>query len=403
MMKNQRSLNRIVYVDLKGRIATINPDGTDNMVLTGTQRIFQFPAWSPTETHVVAVGNNENGGGLYVFGMEGNPMYGTTEIYYSHRHMPFYHYWSPDGRFISFLTTDPNGFGLRIASLERLRSQLIATGQPLFWMWADPRNSLFVHAGGSGELAPRLAFLTADGKKWGENIAQPGYFNAPGISTNGRFWSYAILDENEKPQLIVEDSETRQQRAVIQKGMLALTWSPTEPKLAFTSPNLPNMQPHGPLFVFDVEKNHTYRLVDDSVLAFFWAPDGRHIAYLTLAKPDSKQILTLDHTMFTNGVVPHSMGHYFDDDTLTFSLHVVTLETKSSRRLIDFSPPPTFVNQYLPFFDQYALSHRLWSPDSSSIVLPHVTDDTAVLKVVPLNGDPARELVEGFMPSWSQH
>ena len=35
-------------------------------------------------------------------------------------------------------------------------------------------------------------------------------------------------------------------------------------------------------------------------------------------------------------------------------------------------PGQVFVDQLLPYFDQYALSHDLWAPDSSSILLPTV-------------------------------
>ena len=63
---------------------------------------------------------------------------------------------------------------------------------------------------------------------------------------------------------------------------------------------------------------------------------------------------------------------------------------------------PLFINQVLPYFDQYALSHRLWSPDGSSILLPVVGEDgTESLHVVPADGSPVRVLAPGSMGFWS--
>ena len=63
---------------------------------------------------------------------------------------------------------------------------------------------------------------------------------------------------------------------------------------------------------------------------------------------------------------------------------------------------PLFVNQVLPYFDQYALSHRVWSPDASSILLPVIGDDgTERLEVLPADGSAPRVLAPGSMGFWS--
>jgi TolB protein len=61
-----------------------------------------------------------------------------------------------------------------------------------------------------------------------------------------------------------------------------------------------------------------------------------------------------------------------------------------------------FVNQLLPYFDQYALSHRLWSPDGASILLPLV--DAAgrdQVVVVPADGSGPRPITGGAKAFWS--
>ena len=61
-----------------------------------------------------------------------------------------------------------------------------------------------------------------------------------------------------------------------------------------------------------------------------------------------------------------------------------------------------FLNQVLPFFDQYALSHRFWSADGTSIVLP-LDDDQGVSRVtvLPADGSEARVVGAGAIGFWS--
>ena len=63
-------------------------------------------------------------------------------------------------------------------------------------------------------------------------------------------------------------------------------------------------------------------------------------------------------------------------------------------------PGRLFVDQYLTYFDQYATSHQLWAPDSSSILIP-VDDATGShLRLVPRAGGTAK-LLDGVMGAWS--
>jgi TolB protein len=62
----------------------------------------------------------------------------------------------------------------------------------------------------------------------------------------------------------------------------------------------------------------------------------------------------------------------------------------------------------LPFFDQYALSHRIWSPNSDAVVLPIAesdeTADIAGIYIVPIarRSGPPRRIAEGAIAFWSQ-
>ena len=97
-----------------------------------------------------------------------------------------------------------------------------------------------------------------------------------------------------------------------------------------------------------------------------------------------------------------------DEPDLWLNLWVVDIESGEETLLVTFEPVDVFVNQFLPFFDQYAKSHRIWSPDSDALVLP-------VMRLLPGGGKlpkicivPAspevgrmREVAEGVMAFWS--
>jgi hypothetical protein len=60
------------------------------------------------------------------------------------------------------------------------------------------------------------------------------------------------------------------------------------------------------------------------------------------------------------------------------------------------------VGEFLPYFDQYALSHRVWAPDSSAILLPLV-DDAGQDQLVSLEADgrPSPHVFDGTVGFWS--
>ena len=60
-----------------------------------------------------------------------------------------------------------------------------------------------------------------------------------------------------------------------------------------------------------------------------------------------------------------------------------------------------FVQQILPYFDQYALSHHLWSPDGASIVLPLVSADGIVhLTSIRADGSETLPVTVGISAFW---
>ena len=63
-------------------------------------------------------------------------------------------------------------------------------------------------------------------------------------------------------------------------------------------------------------------------------------------------------------------------------------------------PGRVYINQFLTYFDQYSVSHQLWAPDSSSILMPIEAAGTTSIEVLPRTGKAARTF-EGAMAFWS--
>ena len=83
---------------------------------------------------------------------------------------------------------------------------------------------------------------------------------------------------------------------------------------------------------------------------------------------------------------------------LTF-VDVATGDVRSDRtvRLAD-----DFVGTILPYFDQYALSHRIWAPDSTSIVLPLVdSNDRSRAVVLGADGADGRPVADAIDAFWA--
>ena len=395
---------RIAYVTPAGELATLEPDGSQTRVLAEAGR-YQFPAWSPDGERIAVIGADAEGAA--VFSVQDAARSEPVRHYSSQREAPIYLYWSPDSQTISFLANRPEvGLALHLAPVSGdnpEESRLLSTGSPFYWQWTEDAQQLFVHAGLAGENA-RLGFMAAAEDNLSENLTQnsavPGLFQAPGISASGDYIAYAELDASQSGRVVLTSRTARGEsaetvREVPHQGLVALSWSPTEDKLALMSPPAAAPHTYGPIRLLDAKTGDLTTLVEEVAVAFFWSPDGTKIAYLSpLSDEGGGQQARAPMMQVSTSAQPRA--------PLLLNLSVVDVASGVSERLTTFAPSPLFVGQYLPFFDQYALSHRLWSPQSDALALPMLAADgaTSQVVVVPLQGE-SRPIAPGDMPSWS--
>lgn len=392
--------DRIAFVNNSGGVATVSPNGEGLRTLTQSGQRFQFPAWSPEGARIAAIGVSREGAGVYVV----EDVAGETAVnerYFSRFLSPIYLYWSPDGRYLSFIANHTDGgLALYLAQAEGSPNpRVLSTGSPFYWHWFSSSEQILIHSGGVGENA-RLALLDVNGGGLDENIAAPGFFQAPAISANGRFWAYAEEQQGGNSWLAVWDRQTDAIERRRHAGLVAMGWSPTADQLAVISGRPDANDFYGPLRLFDFQAGTETLLTRDMVLAFFWSPDGRYLAYISLKRP------TEDVQAGGQGSAAKTTAVSFtptqQQDPHRFQLQLVEIGSGQTRLLTEYVPTFVFLSQFVPYFDQYTHSHRVWSPDSRALVLPMRLDGRNQIVVIPADGSPYLPIANGDMPFWSR-
>ena len=390
---------RIVFVNPQGQIGAVAPDGQDRRLLTEDGHRFIFPAWSPAGDRIAAIGGDTLETGVYT--LPDAPEADVTTLYASSTFSPIYLYWSPDGRHVSFIAQTEEALGLYLAPAGGdADSRLLHTGQPFYWHWLAGGDQLLVHTNGSAPDA-RLAFLDIDDARLRDNLGQPGYFQAPAISAGEEYVAFAEVSAGNERQVVIQNRSGETVQQLPHFGAVALGWNPAEDVLAYISPSPDDRQAllnfYGPLRLADVATGEVATLASGAVIAFFWSPDGRSIAYFTLSGAGSE----FNAALSGEGRFLRRAGQAQQQGPPRLSLWLADVESGQSQLLLTFEPTTVFLRQFLPFFDQYALSHRLWSPDSRALVVPLVEAETDRLYVIPIDRREIWPIAEGSVGFWS--
>ena len=397
-------MNQIAYINSSGQLVLTDKNGAKPSVVSDGSRTLQFPAWSPDGSAIAAIARKpriSHGGGAIVIYDVAQGQTSPREVYQSDLQIPFYLYWSPDSRYLSFLASHPRaGMALHTIETERGITQLLRIGQPMFWMWRPNAAEILIHTG-AGDVHAELSFIhpEIEYESQNGNIASPGHFQAPGISASNTYLAFSMSDTIDRSKIVIENQRTRQRTSFKHRGRARISWSPSADNLAYISPITQLNRPYGMLRMVNGVTGERTVLVEDEVLAFFWSPDGHKIAYFTEVQPFN------DLNSLPEIESGYAAGRSMPLDAIYNSwlnLWVVDIRNGTPQLLTPFKPNSLFANRFLPFFDQYALSHRLWSPESDAILLPALVDDSPHIVVVPLNRFPPAHIGRGSMGSWRQ-
>ena len=348
----------IAYVGVDNNIWLIKSDGTDSVrvtqprvqaqVVSLTSQIasdirYTWPTWSPTGDRLPFSGIELGPGGglqtsLYIARSEGTELevlYQSASDGFVAAQSPHYIYWAPDGRSVAFLAAQSAGLTLLVGEVDPPGEvRVIAQGAPLYFSWVNDEGSLLLHVGD--------ALLTSSRGGAPQRLgAESARYRVPGSSADGGRIAFLAPTSRSAAGLYTADAQGRGRRLALETpDGAAFLWSPTRPELAVASGSAEALPFYDDgLVIINVRDQSRRRVTSDPVLAFFWSPDGQKIAYVT----------------------PEAGGAWL-------RLTVALVGSDIRKEIISFIPAPG-LSTVLGFFDQYALSTSLWSPDSRYLVL----------------------------------
>jgi TolB protein len=391
----------LAVVDSAGALSTVDGQGGSVVPYPVPDVTFQFPAFSPDGLHIATIGQGPTGTGVYVFRVRssGGEPTDPQVVYRSLDRPPFYLYWTPDSLQVTFLTTEPDGLALRIVPADGgADATVVRSGAPMYWDFVDPAR-LLVHSG----IGPPDGFFGEVGLN-GAPVAGTdravGIFRSPAVSGDDRFRAYLAPGDGGIGEVVRESRDGSGTTRIRVFGPGAVGFSPAGDGVAFVAPDqLTSGQlplPVGPLRVLDAGAAEARTILAGPVVAFFWSPTGETIAVLRLSNPDD----TVTEASVPGTAVEAVARETAAGISLRLSFVAVGGGSATPDRLVRVSD--LFVNQVLPFFDQYALSHRFWAPDGSALVLPIVDEGGSThLYAIPPDGSDARAVAAGEIGFWS--
>ncbi len=380
---------------------TGEPEGTSEEAsgqgLTRSRLIYVWPMWSPNSRQVACFslqGTTESAvrTSLYVIAADGIESWQLCSLSET---LPIYSSWSPDGELITALLQRERGLSLELFRLGQPGdSSLLFSGSPLFWTWSPLGRYGAAHVGGSyrfSSSAWTFLFDGVSGKVVEELTARPGEFRAPNWSPDGSYLAYVAQGSDGHDALHLLDMSNGEKKLVCPtEGLTTFLWSPDSRYLAFGCATrrdryaAPSLLFSG-LNLLDVHSQNVRQLFAQEITAFFWSPRGQRLLYLDLAE---------------NKIgMPHHCLRW----------HALDLATDEKTHLATFLPSreQAFI---LSFFDQYACSHPLISPDGAFLTFAgqFISEDMVEVSpapqvyVLPLDGSSSpRVMAKGHFACWN--
>lgn len=356
---------RLAIVDESGSVVVMDPDGSnDTTVVEASSEnpaIYMQPVWSPDGSTIAWGQQTGTGFGVGVTSPGSGSITTLTTP-----NLPFYLFWSPDGRHLGFLHNGATGVQFQIADLEEQATSLIDEDAPLYFSWNPEGDRVVTHAG-----AERVETIGVDGERETLLPTSAGYL-APQWTDIGVFH---VSDD----RLVVEDDERA--RAVVadvggltlfvanrQGSRVALQWTGDGAGPVTASAEEVPVPPNDRVVVVDTATGALDVVSDDPALGFFWSPDGERLLVLVV---ENRQITP---TVWT------------PEGTSTFS---------------PFFPHPQLLETTFPFFPQYAQSVSFWSPGSSAFAYAGVVDGETGIWVQDLSADDPARVSDGSWVAWS--
>ncbi len=350
---------------------------------------YNWPTFSP-DGNQVAYSSATHAGGSPLYGIHAYDLGRRAAItIFQTPDQPIYLSWLPGGHRLFFLVSDGTTLKLMLAEAREGKPvRIILTGQPLFYDWNQAANELAFHyvpaEGTGGEQTGLMSVTDRDQRVVKTLAAGAAPFRNPAWSPDKSHLAYVVDRKNGQVALVVANADGSSPREMVGLAprTTSFSWSPDSKQIAFSTLRDEGAMSYDGVNLLDLASGNISTLVSDPVIAYYFSPDGRRLAYIGATEVSN-----------------------------TWNVIELGGAKAAGRRLGNFVATRSESVAYR-VFDQYTLSHRVWSPDSRALVfagvmlkegmaLPSGAMPPSSVWMLPVDGAPPQSLAEGDVAFWS--
>jgi Tol biopolymer transport system component len=388
---------RIAYIGADYNIYTIAQNQTYTLTTDGHQnKVYQWVTWAKDGRLAYFCCDLPSALTLDTAAYVSDDGYQTGRaVWQSRAESVIYAYWSPstcgsDGcRNLAILHNSLTDRTLAVTLIQdsgtESQTTKIGIGSPFYFHFSPNGDEMIFHRNNDDIEIFSVAENSVTDALTSESIAS---FQAPTWSPVDNRVLYGIEGGEFTTNLIISNAGTDNILVEGVRGYVSFVWSPNGRYVAYRALNSDG---YSNIMVLDAQSGEVIAESANNAVAFWWSPNSERIAYVSLdGTGNVSQGATA--TLSKRAVVQQ-------DRTLVWS--VLEIASEQSRLFGNFYP--TYEMGYMmTYFDQFAPSHPIWSPDSRYIVYSQIKDEQPFISVIDIESAGfTTDIANGVFATWS--